>query len=199
MKSFKAFLHEAVVYLTANDPAARDLIGKTFPDFKGNNIRLQIVPEMNEFTSLFSMWDGGSKDEYKLINLQTNEVMSPPVKDGYVAPFKLPTGFALIERSYFMGKQSVTIWITKENAAPLLGPTEDLTNDEKKVLVATRSLKSSYAGQSNYRQKESGLDPETWERTKQELIGKGLLNRSGAITVAGKNAVSGIMSLSSIR
>ena len=193
MKTFDQFKHlltEAPVYLEGNDPAARQLISKTFPDYKGRDVKLEVVEPLYEFSDLISMWDSGYKDEYRLINLQTNEVMKPPVIDGRVAPFKLPPNFALIERSFMGTRQGVTIWLTKDNATPLLNPSpEELTRDEKIVLVATRSLKSVYNGRT--RQMESGLSLDAWNAAKETLIAKGLLNRAGAITIKGRNSAVG--------
>jgi hypothetical protein len=73
----------------------------------------------------------------------------------------------------------------------LPAPTE-LTEDEEIVLVATRSLKASYGGVSNYRLSEArrytGIDLHRWETAKAMLIAKKLLNKAGAITVEGRNA-----------
>jgi len=75
-------------------------------------------------------------------------------------------------------------------ASNLLGaaPSEDLDSDEKVVLYCTRAMKSSYNGKS--RRDYSGLTVDAWEAAKARLIGRGMLNKAGAITPAGRNAAA---------
>lgn len=72
-----------------------------------------------------------------------------------------------------------------------IAPPVDLTYEEKIVLWATRSLKSSYAGISNYRFHEAQqffrINRHQWEQAKGDAIRKGWLNKAGAITTAGRN------------
>jgi hypothetical protein len=71
---------------------------------------------------------------------------------------------------------------------------EELTNNEKIVLYFTRSLKSSYAGISNYRfheaHRQHNISLEDWNAAKESLIQKGLLAKNSSITVKGKNAIN---------
>lgn len=75
-----------------------------------------------------------------------------------------------------------------------------LTWAETVVLVATRSIKPTYGGISNYRfhtaRRETGITPDQWDAAKQMLICRGLLKPSTAITDAGRNAVLQFSSLS---
>lgn len=105
----------------------------------------------------------------------------------------LPDGFACVEHSIFCGQDSgITIHIRPENSAGLLPAPVELTRDQRIVLVATRSLKSSYQGISNYRfheaHRDTGISLDAWNRAKSELQARGLLDARGALTVAGKNA-----------
>lgn len=69
----------------------------------------------------------------------------------------------------------------------------ELTWEEKVVLTATRSLKSSYGGVKNFRYTEAnhvtGITLKHWDEAKANLIERKLLNRAGAITNAGRNAI----------
>lgn len=69
----------------------------------------------------------------------------------------------------------------------------ELTVDEKIVLSATRSLKSSYNGLSNYRFHEAsqttGITQARWGAALGSLKARKLLNAAGAITDEGKNAI----------
>jgi hypothetical protein len=68
-----------------------------------------------------------------------------------------------------------------------------LTLPEKIVLVATSSLKSSYGGIPNFRftqaKSETGITQADWDLAKESLTKKGFLNKAGAITTSGKNAL----------
>jgi len=65
-----------------------------------------------------------------------------------------------------------------------------LSDHEKIVMIATRGLKSSYAGISNYRfheaNKDTGISSDQWDAAKQNLIGKKYINARGALTTLGK-------------
>jgi hypothetical protein len=60
--------------------------------------------------------------------------------------------------------------------------------------MATAGLKSSYGGIPNLRYYEShrrtGITQERWDNAKAACIAAGLLNKAGAITVKGRNAIS---------
>lgn len=75
----------------------------------------------------------------------------------------------------------------------MLPPKMEITWAEHVVLVATRSLKSSYAGISNYRLHEArsmtGITTQEWNDAVATLKSRKLLNAAGAITTAGKNTV----------
>ena len=86
----------------------------------------------------------------------------------------------------------ITIYLNQEDLAPLLPSKQEITEDEKIVLHYTKSLKSTYAGIKNYRfyeaNREKGITLERWDRAKNNLISRELLNKRGAITDEGRNA-----------
>jgi hypothetical protein len=91
----------------------------------------------------------------------------------------------------------LTFYVHPDNATKLLpAPQAELTAFEKIVLSATASYKSSYAGMDRYemarRDCRNGTPFPTrddWALAKQTLINLGLLNKAGAITPAGRNAI----------
>lgn len=105
----------------------------------------------------------------------------------------LPDGVALICHS--MGPyERATIYLNPANIrADMLPAPVEMTREERIVLCATRCFKSSYAGIKNYRFSEAtactGISLADWETAKLSLIGRGLLNKAGAITDEGRNAI----------
>lgn len=158
------------------------------------------------------LWDGGSREYFYGLNLETGETRemagqsaSPFSRDYSRGDTKvdLLPGYAIVRHSHFCGKDmGLEFFIHPDNATALLPASQSaLTPFEKYVLTATRSLKSSYAGRDRYEMAQGEysctkvLNGEPvpsraqWDETKAALIAKGLLNRAGAITPAGRNAV----------
>ena len=184
------------VYLD-NDPVARDLARVAFPAYSGRRYKLRVVDPATPM-NITSYWDGGSRSYYAFVNLATKAVVTVPQNgsgfDRPIGPTPIPEGCALIEHSIFQGHDvGITIHLRTENATAMLPKPVELTRDEKIVLIATRSLKSSYGGVRDYRfheaSRETGITAERWNVAKDALIGRGLLNRAGAITDTGRNAV----------
>lgn len=146
-------------------------------------------------------WSGGSKTDYRLILREGLKVLTPPSINPMVDKVNkhpIPPGCFVVEHVISCGKDLGIRFIVRPDEwdTGLLSAQEDLSFDEKVVLVYTRSRKSSYAGIKNYRLHEAMRDglinEEKWETAKQALIEKKLLNKSGAITDAGKNQVEGV-------
>jgi hypothetical protein len=178
-----------------DDPYIRQIVSRAAPAYKGQRITLE---ETTRPVNVTSMWDGGYKNYFTFINLDTLQTKEVPETNPFAgpppAPMAVPKGFALVEHSYMGTRQGVTIHINPENMAKLLpAPAAELTWAEKVVLVATRSYKSSYAGDNQIRfheaQREAGITANEWNEAKATLISKQLLNAAGAITNAGRNAL----------
>lgn len=179
------------------DSFIRSLVARAYPQYKGNKFKLYVSEGPIDCRSC---WDGGSRDYFAFANLATGEVTETmPAQSAFDRPVAgleavvIPPGFACLEHSIFCGVDAgITIWIRPENAAKLIPAKVELTREENIVLVATRSLKSSYGGLSNYRfheaHSETGITREAWESAKQSCMDKGLLNKAGALTVQGRNA-----------
>lgn len=188
-----------VYYIDKPDPLTKRIIEKSFPDYKGRKIKLSTsIPSRVD-----SFWDGGSKDSFTFFHLDTGDIYNVhsnhPMFEA-VQPRnlrKLPDRVLLIKHSYFCGKDmGITIYANQSDLAKLLPENNvtDLTDDEKTVLIYTRIFKNSYGGVSNVRYKEAnrkfGITLENWNKAKQNLIEKRLLNKIGAITPQGRNAIA---------
>lgn len=193
------------IHLNPADVPARlrgDYSGKTFAARVCTSV---IIP------GNAGLWDGGSRDYYYGLNLETGEskplasqFQSPFTRDWQESKIDLLSGYAIVRHSHFCGKDmGLEFHIHPDNAAALLPKAQgELTPFEKLVLTATRSLKASYGGQDRYQMAQGEyncrkcLPVDTpfpsraqWDETKALLTTKGLLTKAGAITPAGRNAV----------
>ena len=151
---------------------------------------------------LDSYWDGGSKDYYYFYSPKNQTMLEvhsnhPMFEPGQPAILKtLPNDLILIEHSIFCGKDmGLTFYVNPENLGNYLPQSNtDLTEIEIAVLCATRSLKNTYAGQTEIRYKTvKGKFPMTFAEYRDiqnKLVSKGLLNKAYAITPDGRNAVA---------
>jgi hypothetical protein len=167
-----------------------------------------IVTETVTIPADAGLWNDGSRDSYSGIMLESGRSFSLGMQAA--APWdnsrreltvNLAPGQAIVRSSMFCGSDmGLTFYVHPQNAAALLpAPSAELTDHEKIVLEATCSLKSSYGGRDRYQMaccdhlgNPYGTLPkmtrDDWNAAKASLQTKGLLNKAGAITVAGKNA-----------
>lgn len=178
-------------------PEAKAIAAAGFPGYSGRKIEVvQFAGTMN----LSSCWEGGAKDEYEFVHLETMKAYSVPENGtpwsngGKILQCsELPMNVALVQHSRRGEHRWVTIYVRPENMTKMLaapaGPA--LSDDEMIVLIATRSFKSSYAGRKNNRfyeaNQETLISEKSWFAAKELLISKGFLNAAGAITDAGRN------------
>jgi hypothetical protein len=159
-------------------------------------------------------WSGGSRTVYTAIHLESGETkaacdtMSAPWdesrKDQRV---ELKDGFAIVAHNIFCGKDlGLVIYVRPENAAAMLPAPVDLPPVQKLILKYTKERKSSYMGRDRYDMasedmryggitiKALGVETmpsrDEWNQGKAELIAAGFLNKAGAITTKGKNAIN---------
>ena len=150
---------------------------------------------------LTSNWEGGSRNYWAVMNLGTGNTGAVP-ENG--TPFTqsladvtdIPVNAVIGRHCIFCGKDlGVTLYVHPDNIrAYMIEAPDTLSFDEKVVLVATRCYKPSYAGRSNNRLYEAqsyipGFTAEQWEAAKASCQAKRLLNKAGAITNEGRNAV----------
>lgn len=185
-----------VYHIDKPDIFFMEIVKKCYPDYRGKIFKISVdIP-----TELRSYWSGGSKDDfvfYELTTGKTSEVNSnhPLFERSNPSKLdKLPIGIVIVKHTIFQGKDlGITIYGNTENIAPLLPTVEELSVDEDAVLFFTRHLKPSYNGIRNFRLHEAhhemGITEERWEKAKTNLIQRKLLNKAGAITPSGRNAV----------
>jgi hypothetical protein len=148
-------------------------------------------------------WSGGTRSTYQAVNLDTGQRYSPNQAD--CAPhhfggklegvtFQIPPRTVIVEHVIFCGKDhGITLHARAEDIQPTLPAAVTLSTDEQTVLAATVGLKSSYGGIPNFRwheaNKSTGITLDRWDAAKAACIARGWLNKAGAITTAGRNAV----------
>lgn len=176
--------------------------------YDGRKFKAEVCEQVT-IPATAGLWDGGSRDTYSAVNLATGEQMNVPGQD--VALFdkqrqsrNLPIvpGFAIVRHSIFCGQDTgLTFYVHPSNATAFLPAPTTLTPWQRLVLMATRSLKSSYGGRDRYEMAQTEYSctkalgdtafptREQWEATKAELVIAGLLNKAGAITTKGRNAI----------
>lgn len=180
-----------------NNSDVKKIALTAYPDYKGKKFAVKVAIGTIDVRSY---WDGGSRDYFVFLRLDTLEIWKMPgqsINDKKVngaESVSLIPGMVCVEHTYFQGKDlGITIYIHSDNAPKLLPINQELTREEKIVLYYTRSYKNTYAGQSNIRFHEAtrskGISLEQWETTKKILIEKGMLNKAAAITNEGKNAI----------
>lgn len=185
------------IHLTGKEPLVRTIVNKAYPSYTGNKFKLRITDTVNASSS----WQGGSRDYYKFIQLNgmrvSNEMPAQSQFDQKVHGLdnvKLIDGVICVEHTIFQGKDmGITIHISEANAVPLLPAPVELTEAERIVLIATKSYKASYDGRKPREDeaKRYGVSKEQYEIAKSSLIARRFLNKAGAITVDGRNAVEG--------
>jgi hypothetical protein len=184
------------VHLSASDPSVKAIVSATFSGFTGKRVEA-IITDTVSFHG--TMWDEGSKRSYVLLRL-ADRVAQPIATAPYfqqselhTATHTIPPGFVVVCLSTFRGVDSLEIHGPSANLSPMLPAPMELTDDERIVLAATAGLKSSYAGESNYRlseaRRETGITSDRYNAAKSALIARKLLNKAGAITVEGRNAI----------
>jgi hypothetical protein len=178
------------------DAMVSEIIRHTFPGVHPRQV--QIEPLTGPM-SVKGAWDGGSRYFFAFYNLATGKSAEVPVQSHFDPQIRgadavmPPPGVVIVEHAIVQGHDiGITIYARPEdlNRLALPAPKATITLAEQIVLMAT-SIKSSYAGISNYRfhhaHEETGISLADYEAAKASLIAKGLLNRAGAITIDGRN------------
>lgn len=186
------------LYLERKD--VEQLANKTFPSYHGKKFRVST----SESYRLHNYWDGGSREYFVLlrINPDGSVVLVDGCNTGTDNPFKdeahqsipIAQDMMVVVNSIFCGKDMGLTFYVHPNSIllpKLLPAPAELSQEEKVVLVATRSLKPCYAGDSNVRFHEArrwtGITQEQWDVAKASCTAKGYLNKVGAITIKGRN------------
>jgi len=141
-------------------------------------------------------WSGGSRDTYSLVRLAdgkelpaTDTMSSPWDRSRQDQTINLEPGIVAVRHSMFQGNDmGLTFYVHPDDAAKLLpGPQEALSDVESTVLSIIGGYKSAYRDDERRRK---GIGDQDWQAARQSLFQKGLIDKRGAITVAGRNARS---------
>jgi hypothetical protein len=156
--------------------------------------KFEILPA--ESVECASHWDGGSRTFYAVVSAsgvqtlgESGGFFTAPAQAVTLTPENM-----VLAHCIFSGKDyGIRVYLHPSRIPQFLpAASVEYTRAEKIVLVSTRSVKSSYAGISNYRfieaRRQTGITSAEYESAKADLIGRGLLNKAGALTTAGKNA-----------
>lgn len=188
--------------VSGREPIIAAIVRATFPTYRGRKFRVQVSDAP---INAASSWEGGSRDYFRFVNLATFDATATmPAQSAFDRPagigaVPMPAGFACVRHSIFCGKDTgLTIIVRPDNAAPLLPPAPDaadaLTIAEAAVLIATRSLKNSYGGRANIRETEAVAEARItvadYQTARAALTRRGYLTLTGAITPAGRNALT---------
>jgi len=182
----------STVHLKMSDPSVKKIIAASFPELTWTKVHAEIRENV---TFSGTQWDEGNKRDYVIVELATMRAV--PVADApflrrsdfHTQPHKIPDGFVVVAACSIYKYNHFVIYAPASVITPMITQKPELTYPEQVVLVATRSLKASYAGISNYRfsQNRGRVTAEEWEKAKASLIEKKFLNKAGAITVDGRN------------
>ena len=185
------------IYLDKPDKTVQQIISSCFPNYTGRKIQISDkVP-----THYDSYWCGGSRscfafyhlDQQQSFDLHSNHPAFEPNQPRDLG--QLPARCVVVEHIIFCGKDlGIRIFANKSDLVPFLPIKADISTDERIVLKFTSGLKSSYAGIKDYRfyeaERETKITSERWEIAKNTLKTKKLLNKAGAITPSGRNALN---------
>jgi len=188
-----------------------EIIAKTFPSYKGNSFQVRT----QETVLLRNYWDGGSR-EYPcflvangdgLQSLEAPNATNNPFLPDAHAEIHIPKNGMVVIHNIFCGKDmGLKILVSPDSDfLPKMLPADNaaLPTDEMIVLYATSSYKNTNGGRTNIRYAEShrqtGITPERWSAAMDSCKAKKLLNASGAITIDGRNAVSGMHSFQGLK
>jgi hypothetical protein len=165
--------------------------------YSGSKFRAE-AREIITIHSDAGLWSGGTRDHYSAVSLIDGKSLSLPGqssapwdKDRKETEIELRPGFAIIRHSMFCGKDmGLTFYVHPVDIAQLLmcDDAEPLAEVEKTVLYIIKGTKSGYRADA-YRR--ANISEGEAEAIKARLIKLELLNKSGAITIKGKNAVQG--------
>lgn len=166
-----------------------------------------VVTESVTIPADAGLWSEGSRDSYSAVRLADGAHV--PFPGQQAAPWDnsrterrvtLQPGIAVVCASVFCGKHMpLTIYVHPTDAAPMLPGKVELNAIEALVLEYTITRKSSYNGKDRYQMavddmrwsskpRVDRLDRAAWDEAKAALIARGLLNKAGAVTTAGRNA-----------
>lgn len=189
----------STLHLNLNDNKdVKRVVKAAYPAYNGRKISVRFnIDKMN----VRSYWDGGRKTTYTVVGL-TDDLPAKRLPDSHPMfnsvdfdpdNFVIPQNCVVVALNQGGYGESIVVYTA---ASPLLETGEkQLTETEVQVLLATRGLKSSYAGISDYRKHEImrvlHITGEEVDAIRKVLRERGYLHKNNAISNKGKNAVAG--------
>lgn len=187
------------LYFNLNDnQLIKEVVKAAFPELP-RGTKIQVTWGMSRM-NLTGWWDEGNCNRYSLVNLSTLEAKLIPTAHPFFeaenhAKYKdveLKEGFVAVQ--YRMGWSGNHVTVFTSATAPVLSSGEEISEDLTMLLLCTKSLKSSYAGISDYRayslKEKFGWTAAKVQNLRNEAISKGLMSKNKALTINGKNAIA---------
>lgn len=156
-----------------------------------NGRKIQVVfTESVEIRLCDTMWSDGSRSTFYLGNLGTGEVVQITPTDKNIR-ISLEENGIVLEHVIFCGKDlGIKVYAHVSNAPTSLGTTNELTKNQKIVLIATRAYKSFARFDEANRQ--TNITKNEYDNAINECIELGLLNANKSINNKGKNVIGSL-------
>jgi hypothetical protein len=173
------------------DETVKRIVSVAYPNYRGRKIKLSTsIP-----SRLDSYWDGGSRDYYVFVHLDTMKAIEVHSNHPFFEADRprelkaLPPRVLIVRHCYFCGKDMGLTIIGNESDFSKLIPENtgtDLTEKEKRILDIYRGIKSF--ARPDYLRKLGATSQEMDSLVEREYL-KRSKNGATQITVKGKNAV----------
>lgn len=185
------------MYTDLSNDLIKQVVHLAFPDYKDRKVDVRYNVTT---TSLVSYWDEGSRTYHAIVRLADMRKMDISQNGSMfdkekLDRFTIPDGFVVVDHVIACGKDRGIV--IKVPTAPLLptptAESENLTELDYRVLIATASYKSSYAGISDLRayelRRKFSYTKEQVAQSRIKLQGLGYLDSRKAITNNGRNII----------
>lgn len=184
------------IHIDKPDQYLQAIFKKAFPEYNGK--KWKITPKESVDVTYGNYSSGGTRYDYVLLNINNDEMLEVPTQHPYfdrqitgADNVPLGNGVICVIHKHFCGKDmGLELLLHPNDMTKYLPPPVDLDANEVWLLRATQSWISSYRKERV--QAYFNNDQSVIETVKQSLITKGLLNKAGAITPAGRNALEAL-------
>lgn len=177
----------------SNHPDVIAIAKKAYPDYNGKKFSVVVASTVD----VRSYWEGGSKSTFVFVRFDnstgTIEVPQQSAYDPKIAgadAVPLQPGMACVEHAIFCGKDvGCKIHVHVDNAPRYLPPPTMLSEDESIVLYHTKSFTNTGGYRFQEAHRVTGITRERWEAATVACQSRKLLDKRGAITGDGRNAL----------
>lgn len=172
-------------------------------DAVGSRVRHVTIIPSSRLEMQGSDWSEGQRHQYTMVRLSDMKTVQMPRASevhgnsfNYNVPapeVDIPDGFAVVDQQVGY-KPYVYVYANPAGLTPMLSEGE-LDEDVALVLAHTARLKNTYGGETNIRfnsaKRNFGMTLSRWVAAQEKARSKGWLNKAGAITPSGRNAIEG--------